>query len=69
MHAISSFGAKKKKNMKKKSGKLHVPILCKLRGLFLSNLVCKVVYMGGIKYVSLIEIGIIVFKLQYAEIG
>ena len=29
-----------------------------------ANLVCKVVYMEGIKYMSLIEIGPIVFKLQ-----
>ena len=29
----------------------------KLLGQFLSNLVCKVTYMEGIKYVNLIEIG------------
>ena len=47
-----------------KFGNFQVPISQKLRGRFLSNLVCKVVYMVGLKYVNLIEIDPIVFKLQ-----
>ena len=34
-----------------------------LLGLFLSNLVCKVLYMVTLKYVDLVEIGAIVFEL------
>ena len=36
---------------------------------FLSNLVCKVVYMEGIKYVNLIEIGPVVIEIRGAENG
>ena len=32
-------------------------------GLFLSNLVCKVLYMVTLKYVKLVEIDTIVFEL------
>ena len=38
-------------------------------GLLLSNLMCKVLYMKALKYVELVEIGIIVFELFKAEIG
>ena len=58
------FGANKKKNMKKiqrVSGTRTVSQ--ELLGLFLSNLVCKVLYMKTLKYVDLIEIGAIVFGL------
>ena len=34
-----------------------------LLGIFLSNLVCKVLYMKTLKYVNLVEIGAIVFEL------
>ena len=56
------FGAKKK-NTKK---------ICQVSGsrisgtagaLFLSNLVCKVLYMKALKYVELVEIGAVVFEL------
>ena len=36
---------------------------------FLSNLVCRVVYMEGIKYVNLIEIGPVVIEIRGAENG
>ena len=36
---------------------------------FSSNLVCKVVYMKGIKYVNLIEIGPVVIEIQGVENG
>ena len=32
-------------------------------GVFLSNLVCKILYMKTLKYVDLVEIGTIVFEL------
>ena len=56
------FGVKKK-NIKK-SGNFQVPISQKLLGRFLSNLVCKVMYMVRLKYINLIEIDLIVLKLQ-----
>ena len=50
-----------------KSARFQVCITSKLRGLFLSNLVCEVVYIGGTTYINLVEIAPIVFKLQLAE--
>ena len=47
-----------------KSARFQVCITSKLRGLFLSNLVCEVVYIGGTTYINLVEIAPIVFKLQ-----
>ena len=41
----------------------------KLLGRFLSNLVCSVAYMEGIKYVNLIEIGPVVIEIRGAENG
>ena len=35
----------------------------------LSNLVCRVAYMEGIKYVNLIEIGSVVMEIRGAENG
>ena len=42
---------------------------CELLGRFLSNLVCRVVYMEGIKYVNLIEIGPVVIEIRGVENG
>ena len=53
------FGAKKKKNTKKFQGLVSQERL----ELFLSNLVCKVLYMKALKYVELVEIGAVVFEL------
>ena len=47
-----------------KSTRFQVCITSKLRGLFLSNLVCEVAYIGGKTYLNLVEIAPIVFKLQ-----
>ena len=47
-----------------KSARFQVCMTSKLWGLFLSNLVCEVEYMGGKTYVNLVEIAPIVFKLQ-----
>ena len=41
----------------------------KLLHLFSSNLVCKAVYMKGIKYVNLIEIGPVVIEIRGVENG
>ena len=46
-----------------KSARFQVCITSKLREL-LSNLVCEVVYIGGKTYLNLVEIALIVFKLQ-----
>ena len=40
-----------------------------LLGRFLSNLVCRVTYMEGIKYVNLIEIGLVVIEIRGAKNG
>ena len=45
-------------------GKFQEHISCELLGRFLSNLVCRDAYMEGIKYVNLIEIGIVVIEIQ-----
>ena len=49
-----------------KSERFQVCITSKLWGLFLSNLVCGVMYIGGKTYLNLVEIapGPMVFKLQ-----
>ena len=39
----------------------------KLQGRFLSNLVCRVAYIQGIKYVNLIEIGLVVIEIWGVE--
>ena len=38
-----------------------------LLGQFSSNLVCRVAYMDGIKYVNMIEIGPVVIEIQGVE--
>ena len=38
--------------------------LAKILSQFSSNLVCKVVYMEGIKYVNLIEISLAAIEIQ-----
>ena len=47
-----------------KSARFHVGVTSELRGVFLSNLVCEMVYIGGTAYINLVEIAPIVFKLQ-----
>ena len=59
---------KKKKKKKKKVKKIgqfsgtHIS-----RTTWPSNLVCRVAYMEGIKYVNLIEIGPVVIEIRGAE--
>ena len=60
-----SFGTKKKKI----TNKFQEPISQELLGRFFSDLVCEVRYMKALTYVSLVEIGPIVFELWEAEIG
>ena len=50
-----------------KSGRFQVCVTSELLGLFLSNLVCEVVYISCRTYINLVNIAPIVFKLQWAE--
>ena len=61
-------GAKKKKKMKKMVN-IQDHISCKLLSRFLSNFVCRVMYMEGIKNVNLIEIGPVVIEIRWVENG
>ena len=51
------------RKIRRKSDKFQGLVSQELLGLFLSNLVCKVLYMVTLKYVDLVEIGAIVFEL------
>ena len=53
----------------KKIGSFQKHISHELLDQFLSNLVCRVAYMEGIKYVNLIEIGPVVIDIRGAENG
>ena len=65
VHALILYGVlRRRRIIRMKSSNFQVPITQKLRGRFLSNLVCNVVYMVRLKYVNLKEIHPIVFKLQ-----
>ena len=55
------FGAKKK--IRRKFVKFQGLLSQERLGLFLSNLVCKVLYMRALKYVELVEIGAVVYEL------
>ena len=55
------FGVKKKNT--KKIQQFQGLVSQEWLGLFLSKLLCKVLYMKAIKYVELVEIGAIVFEL------
>ena len=50
-------------------GQFQEHISRKLLSQFLSNLICRVAYMKGIKYVNLIEIGIVVIEIRGIENG
>ena len=47
-----------------KPARFQVCVTSELRGVFLSNLACELVYIGGTTYINLVEIAPIVFKLQ-----
>ena len=51
---------RRRRKIRRTSGKFQVLVSRKLRGRFLSNLVCVVLYMVGLTYVNLIEIAPIV---------
>ena len=53
----------RRRKIRIKSDKFQRLVSQELLGLFLSNLVCKVLYMVTLKYVELVEIGAIVFEL------
>ena len=44
--------------------RFQVCVTSELRAVFVSNLVCEVVYIGGTTYINLVEIAPVVFKLQ-----
>ena len=48
---------------------MNIYVSHKLLGRFLSNLVCRVVYIEDIKYVNLIEIFPVVIEIQEVENG
>ena len=52
-----------RRKIRRKSDKFQGLVSQKLLWLFLSNLVCEVLYMVTLKYVDLVEIGAIVFEL------
>ena len=60
---------KEKKKKVKKMGNFQECISRKLLSQFLSNLVCRVVYVEGIKYVNLIEIGPVVIEIRGVKNG
>ena len=51
------------RKIRRKSDEFQGLVSQELLRLFLSNLVCKVLYMVTLKYVDLVEIGAIVFEL------
>ena len=54
---------RRRRKIRIKSDKFQGLVSQEPLGLFLSNLVCKVLYMVTLKYVKLVEIDAIVFKL------
>ena len=53
----------RRRKIRRKSDEFQGLVSQELLGLFLSNVVCKVLYMKTLKYVDLVEIGAIVFEL------
>ena len=54
---------RRRRKIRRKSNEFQGLVSQELLGLFLSNLVCKVLYMVTLKYVDLVEIDAIVFEL------
>ena len=54
---------RRRRKIRIKSDKFQGLVSQEPLGLFLSNLVCKVLYMVTLKYVKLVEIDAIVFEL------
>ena len=53
----------RRRKIRRKSNEFQGLVSQELLRLFLSNLVCKVLYVKTPKYVDLVEIGAIVFEL------
>ena len=54
---------RRRRKIRRKFAKFHGLVSQERLGLFLSNLVCKVLYIKALKYVELVEIGAVVFEL------
>ena len=54
---------RRRREIRRKSDEFQGLVSQELLGLFLSNVVCKVLYMKTLKYVDLVGIGAIVFEL------
>ena len=61
--AILCLVRRRRRKIRRKFAKFHGLVSQERLGLFLSNLVCKVLYMKALKYVELVEIGAVVFEL------
>ena len=60
---------RRKRKIRRKSGNFQEQISHEPLAQSMSNSVCKVRYMQSIKYVNLIEIRSVVFKIREVEIG
>ena len=60
---LSCLVQRRRRKIRIKSDKFQGLVSQEPLGLFLSNLVCKVLYMVTLKYVKLVEIDAIVFEL------
>ena len=60
---LSCLVRRRRRKIRIKSDKFQGLVSQEPLGLFLSNLVCKVLYMVTLKYVELVEIDAIVFEL------
>ena len=60
---------RRRRKIRRKSGDFQKQISREPLAQSTSNLVCKVRYMQSIKYVNLVEIRSVVFKIQEVEIG
>ena len=63
VYARLSCLVRRRRKIRIKSDKFQGLVSQEPLGLFLSNLVCKVLYMVTLKYVELVEIDAIVFEL------
>ena len=61
--AIFDLVRRRRRKIRRKFAGFHGFISQERLGRFLSNLVCKVLYMVALKYVEMVEIGAIGFEL------
>ena len=69
LNIIFKNSAKKKNVNKIMQFIRNIRISCELLSQFSSNLVCKVMYMEGIKHVNLIEINPVIIEIQGVEMA